>query len=422
MSALEVFGSMSQGDVVSWTTMITGYVQNGHANDAVKLFRQILLVDMKLDPIIITSVLAAIASLAALQQGKEIHGYTIRRGILANVFVGSALIDMYAKCGNVDIAQKVFYQLPEKNVVSWTAMIVGYGMHGLSGDAFTFFSQMQQAGIKPNHITFIGLLSACSHAGLVDKGRQYFDCMTKDYCIKPQIDHYACMIDILGRAGHLDEALRFLNMMPLEPGPAIWGSILGACRIYRNIKLGKLAAEHLFDLEPNNPGNYVLLSNIYASAGKWDDVKSVRKMMEDIGLEKRPGCSWIEVKNKVHAFTVGDQSHPQMDKIIAMLESLVGQIKGAGYVPETNFAMYDVEEEDKENTLCYHSEKLAIAFGLLNTCPHTRLRIIKNLRVCGDCHTAFKFISKIVEREIVVRDASRFHCFKDGVCSCGNYW
>lgn len=302
MSALEVFGSMSQGDVVSWTTMIAGYVQNGHANDAVKLFRQILLVDMKLDPIIITSVLAAIASLAALQQGKEIHGYTIRRGILANVFVGSALIDMYAKCGNVDIAQKVFYQLPEKNVVSWTAMIVGYGMHGLSGDAFTFFSQMQQAGIKPNHITFIGLLSACSHAGLVDKGRQYFDCMTKDYCIKPQIDHYACMIDILGRAGHLDEALRFLNMMPLEPGPAIWGSILGACRIYRNIKLGKLAAEHLFDLEPNNPGNYVLLSNIYTQSGRWDEAVQVRALMKDRELKKMPGCSWINVKNRVHAF------------------------------------------------------------------------------------------------------------------------
>jgi pentatricopeptide repeat protein len=334
---------MSQGDVVSWTTMIAGYAQNGHANDAVKLFRQMLLVDMKLDPVTITSVLPAVACLAALQQGKEIHGYTIRRGILANVFVGSALIDMYAKCGNIDIAHKVFYQLPERNVVSWTAMIVAYGMHGLCDDALICFSQMQQAGMKPNHITFIGVLSACSHAGLVDKGWQYFDCMTKDYCIKPQIDHYACMIDLLGRAGYLDEALHFLNRMPLEPGPVVWGSILGACRIYRNVKLGKLASEHLFDLEPNNPGNYVLMSNIYTESGRWDDAVQVRAMMKDRGLKKMPGCSWIEVNNNVHTFLAGDISHPESEKIYATLESLVGQMIKDGYVPKTCFSLQDMD-------------------------------------------------------------------------------
>jgi hypothetical protein len=230
------------------------------------------------------------------------------------------------------------------------------------------------------------------------------------------------MVDLLGRAGCLDEARGFIENMPIDPGPSVWGALLGACRIHCNVELGEHAAKHLFYFVPEDAGFYVLLSNIYATAGRWGDVVKVRTMMKDRGVKKPAGYSLIEVDNKVHAFIVGDRSHPQCQKIYAMLEILAGQMKAAGYVPNTNFALYDVEEELKEDILCIHSERLAIAFGLLNTSDGTPIRITKNLRVCGDCHTATKFISKIVKREIIVRDANRFHHFKEGLCSCGDYW
>jgi hypothetical protein len=230
------------------------------------------------------------------------------------------------------------------------------------------------------------------------------------------------MVDILGRAGYLEEAHDFINSMPIQPDATVWGSLLGACRNYMNIRLGELVAKHLLQSCSENAAHYVLMSNIYAAAGRWDDVAKVRKMMKDRGVEKNPGCSWIEINNKLYAFLAEDRAHPQMHKIYAKLDELFGQMKEAGYVPDTNFVLRNVEEEQKEYFLCYHSEKLAIAFGLINTSDRTPIRIAKNLRVCGDCHSAIKFISNIVERNIVVRDANRFHHFKDGLCSCGDFW
>eukprot|EP01018_Ginkgo_biloba_P030411 Gb_26159 [translate_table: standard] len=342
--AWEVFKRMSQRDVVSWTTMIAGYAHDGHANEALKLFHRMLLADVKPDPITITSVLPAIAYLVALQQGKEIHDYVIRNEFESNVFVSSALIDMYTKCGSVGFGRKIFDKMSQRNVVSWTAMIVGYGMHGHGDDALKLFSQMQMEGMKPNQITFIGVLSACSHAGLVDEGWQYFDSMSRDYGITPLMDHYACMVDLLGRAGHLHEAVDFIKKIPFKPGAVVWGALLSACRIHHNIELGELAAEQLFDIEPKNSGNYVLLSNIYAEAGRWDDVVKVRTLMKGRGLQKMPGCSWIEVKNSIHTFCVGDMSHPELEKIYAMLESLAGKMEEAGYVPNTRLVLHDVGE------------------------------------------------------------------------------
>jgi hypothetical protein len=230
------------------------------------------------------------------------------------------------------------------------------------------------------------------------------------------------MVDLLGRAGHLDEAQDFIQTMPIEPGARVWGALLGACRIYCNIDIAENVVKRLFELEPENPGCYIILSNIYAAAGKWDDVAKVRTMMKHRKLKKTPGYSLIEVNNRVHSFLVGDRSHPQSDEIYATLETLNRQMKAAGYMPNTNFVLHDVEEEVKEQMLYCHSEKLAIAFGLINTTPGTRIHISKNLRVCGDCHTATKFISKIVMREMTMRDINRFHHFKDGSCSCGDYW
>jgi pentatricopeptide repeat protein len=380
------------------------------------------LVDMKPNNVTIASVLPIIARLAMFQKGKEVHSFILRNGLETHVILGNALIDMYAKCGNIRLAQSVFDQMSAKDIISWTAIIAGHGMQGNGEQAVALFCQMQQSGMKPDHIAFVALLSACSHSGLVAEGWQYFHTMRKDYGIAPRMEHYACMVDLLGRAGCLDEAEEFIKKMPFEPSAAVWGTMLGACRIHSNIELGERVAECLFNLKPETAGYYVLMSNMYSAAGRWDDVAKVRKTMREQGLQKNPGCAWIEIKNKVYAFRVGDRSQPQSEAIYATLENLATQMKEEGYVPDTNFVLHDVEEEEKEYMLCGHSEKLAIIFGLINTCPGTPLRIIKNLRVCGDCHSATKVISKIVGREITVRDANRFHHFKDGLCSCGDYW
>eukprot|EP01018_Ginkgo_biloba_P018613 Gb_39440 [translate_table: standard] len=417
-----VFDKMHQRDLVSWNSMIVGYTQNGHAKEALVLYHQMQLASVRADPFTMVSVLHACAHLGALQQGKCIHNYIIRKGIELNVYVNTALLDLYAKCGSIEIARKVFDKMSTKDEAAWSAMIVGYGVNGLAEDALALFTQMQQTNTKPTDSTFIGVLSACIHAGLVDKGWQYFNCMSQDYGITPKLEHYTCMVDLLGRAGLLDEAHEFIKKMPLEPDAVVWGALLGACRIHSNTDLIEHVAECLSELEPENSGWYVLLSNIYAAAGRWDDVTRVRRMMKDRGVKKAPGCSLIEVNNKVHEFLVGDRSHPQSNKIYAMLESLTSKMKEAGYVPDTNFVLHNLEEEVKENVLGSHSEKLAIAFGLISTGPGTPIRIMKNLRVCGDCHSATKLISKIANREIIVRDAIRFHHFKDGLCSCGDYW
>eukprot|EP01018_Ginkgo_biloba_P021784 Gb_10478 [translate_table: standard] len=420
--ARQLFDKMSKKDTVSWNAIIGAYVQSGHASNALMFFHQMQLANVTADLITIVSLLPACTHLAALQQGKSIHSYIIRSGFESDIVTGTALIDMYAKCGSIDIAQKVFDKMSKRNVISWSAMIDGYGMHGHGKDALELFSKMQQTGIKPDHITFLSVLSACSHAGLVDEGWQYFTHMIQDYCITPTVEHYACMVDLLGRAGRLDEAQDTIKNMPLEPGVSVWGALLGACRIHCNIALAEHVAEHLFYLDPGNAGCYVLLSNIYAAAGRWNDVLKVRTMMKERGLKKTPGCSLIEVNNRVHAFFVGDKSHSQSEKIYATLEILSGQMQEAGYMPNINFVLHDVEEEVKEHMLGSHSEKLAIAFGVINTNPRSPIRITKNLRVCDDCHNATKFISKIVRREIIVRDANRFHHFSDGLCSCKDYW
>jgi pentatricopeptide repeat protein len=402
--------------------MIAGYTQNGLANEALSIFHEMQLSGTKPNAVTMVSVVLACARLAALQQGKCFHAYIIKCVFDLNVVLETTLIDMYAKCGKVEIARQMFDNISRKNVVSWTAMIGGYAMHGLAEDAHALFIQMVQVGMKPDHITFTHILYACTHAGLVEEGWKYFNCMKQDYSITPRVDHYACMVDLLGRAGHLDEAQELIKHMPLEPNAGVWGALLGVCRTHGNIELAKHVAERLFELEPEDAGNYVLLSNIYAAAGRWDDAAKVRTMMKSKGLKKTPGCSLIEVNKKVHSFLVGDQLHPQSEQIYAVLENLKMQMKEAGYVPDTNFVLHNVEEEVKEHMLHSHSEKLAIAFGLINTSPGTPIHITKNLRVCGDCHRATKFISKIVRREIIVRDSNHFHHFKEGLCSCRDYW
>jgi pentatricopeptide repeat protein len=411
-----------QPDVITWNGMIAAYVQNGHGYEALKFFRQMQLAHIKPNSITITSLLPACTPIAALEQGQEIHCYAVRFGFESDLFVMNALIDMYAKCGNLEDACQVFKKSSQRDVVSWNAILVGHAIHGHIDDALNLFNQMQQEGMNPDHVTFVGLLSACDNAGRVNEGWQYFNSMCHEFHLIPHVEHYACMVNLLGRAGNLDEAYALIKEMSFEPNATLLGILLGACRSHHNVELGEHIARVLFELEPENVGNYVLMSNIYARAGRWADVAWVRNMMKDKELKKMPGCSWIVAKSRAHVFNAGDSSHPQIEQILTMLESLAGKIKQAGYVPDTKFVLHDVEEEEKEHVLCGHSERLAIAFGLINTCPATPIRIIKNLRVCGDCHTATKLISKIVDREIIIRDSNRFHHVSNGLCSCHDYW
>jgi pentatricopeptide repeat protein len=361
--ALDLFQHMPERNLFSWNAMIAGYAQNGPFNEALKFFRQMQLTSVKPSLVTLASVISACANMVALREGEEIHEDIIRSGCMSDVFLGSSLIDMYAKCGSIDDACKVFSRIPRQDTISWTAMIIGYAMHGSGKDAVHLFEQMQHSGTKPDHVTFLGVLSACCHAGLVDDGWQYFNCMSEDYHMAPAVEHYCCMVDLLGRAGHLDEARDFINKMPITPDAAVWASLLGACRIHSNTMLAEEVAQRLLETDPQNAAHYVLLSNIYASVGRWDGLKKVRTLMQERGVMKMPGCSWIEVNNKVHTFVVGDKSHSQTEIIYAKLETLYGQMKELGYVPDMNFVLHDVEEEQKEDMLYCHSEKLAIAFG-----------------------------------------------------------
>eukprot|EP01018_Ginkgo_biloba_P029528 Gb_22668 [translate_table: standard] len=421
-NALRVFEKMSKRNVVSWNAMIAGYRHNGRVEQALQLFYQMQRGGIKPTEVTFASVLRACASLTAMEQGKRVHNHIIKTGFEVNVFVGSALVYMYAKCGSIKDARHVFDKTPAQNVVTWNALIAGYAQNGNGKEALQLFEQMQLKNIRPNHITFVSVLFACSHAGLLDDGQHYFHSMSRDHGITPAVEHYACMIDLLGRAGRLDDAESLIYKMSVNPGAFVWRTLLGACTIRGDMERGKRAVEHVLELEPQDSATYVLLSNIYAAAGRWDDVAKVRKMMKNNGVIKERACSWIEVKDKVHTFVVRDRSHPQTEKIYAKLAELTRLIKEAGYVPDINGVLYDVENERKEHLLLHHSEKLAIAFGLISTAWGAPIRIAKNLRVCDDCHTFAKYISKILARELIVRDANRFHHFEDGICSWRDYW
>ncbi|XP_057843541.2 putative pentatricopeptide repeat-containing protein At3g23330 [Cryptomeria japonica] len=417
-----LFHELPQRDVVSWTAIIGGYAQNGLVDEALKFFKKMQLVDVRPNSSTFASILPACAKFGVFEQGMEIHQKTTEHGFLSDSVIVTALVDMYAKCGRIRKARQLFDKTHHPNVSAWNAMIAGYAMHGYSNNALKLFELMNNSGTSPDHVSFICILFACSHAGLVDDACKCFNCMADSYCTMPTMDHYICMVDLLGRARYIEEALNFIIKMPIKPDVIVWMCLLGACRSHKNIELEEFVSTLLFELDPKNASPYVLLSNTYAEVGRWDDVQRIRKFMKESGIRKTTGCSWIEVHKMIHVFSVGDRSHPQTRMIYLRLEKLYLEMKAVGYIPDTRSVLNDVEEEEKEALICHHSEKLAIAFGLLNTPPGTTIRVVKNLRVCSDCHTATKYISKIIDREIVVRDAQRFHHFKRGQCSCGDYW
>ncbi|KAH7428944.1 hypothetical protein KP509_09G024000 [Ceratopteris richardii] len=417
-----VFHKLSQRDVVSWNCIISSFASHGQYNRALYTFVQMSKEEMDSNDVTFISILQIFSDLAAPIPGRNTHSYIIETSYESYPVVSTALVTMYGKCGSLEDAEWVFYNTCRRDVISWSALIAAHAYHGHGKDVVRLFEMMKKEGIKPDEVTFVSLLSSCSHSGLIDEASRHFRSMKEDQGLSRTMEHYACMVDLHGRIGQLEEAEKLIYEMPFPPNHVIWEIFLAACRVHRDMKRGRVAAEQVLQLAPDKSAPYVLLSNLYASEGKWEEELRIRKLMIERGVKKQVGCSSVEVGNVLHRFIVRDRSHPRTEEIYAELERLHLEMKAEGYIPETNLVLHDVEEELKEQLLSHHSEKLAIAFGLISTSQEAPLHIVKNLRICSDCHTAAKYISKIREREIIMRDYNRFHRFKNGLCSCGDYW
>nr|GMC92596.1 pentatricopeptide repeat-containing protein At2g03880, mitochondrial [Ipomoea batatas] len=419
-SALDVFNEMKTHDRVVWNSIIGGFAQNSDGYEALTLYIKMKRAGFPADQSTLTSGLRACTSLSLLEVGRQLHVQILKFD--QDLILHNALLDMYCKCGSVDDANRTFTRMVEKDVISWSTMIMGLAQNGFSKKALELFEEMKSSGMKPNYITVLGVLFACSHAGLVEDGQYYFRSMKTLFGIDPRREHYGCMVDLLGRAGKLDEAVKLIHEMECEPDAVTWRTLLGACRLHRNMDLAEYAVKQILKLDPSDAGTYILLSNIYARTQKWEEASNVRRAMSNKGVKKEPGCSWIEVNKQIHAFILGDKSHPQINEIGKELNHIITRLKEVGYVPDTNFVLQDLEGEQMEDSLLYHSEKLAIAFGIMSLPREKTIRIRKNLRICGDCHLFAKLLTKVEHRTIVIRDPIRYHHFQEGICSCSDYW
>ncbi|KAJ8635829.1 hypothetical protein MRB53_010096 [Persea americana] len=422
--AMELFRKMEMEGIerstASWNSLIAGSLQNGHENKALQIFRQMQSVSMRPNSVTILSVLPACANLLAAMKVKEIHGFVLHNGLNLEVSILNLLVDTYSKSGDIGSAQSVFNVVTSKDLVSWNSLLSGYALHGQSQMVIELFDVMKRVGVKPNHKTITYMISAYGLIGMVNEGKKLFSSITEEYQIPPSLEHYAAMVGLLGRTGRLEEVTDFIETMPVEPDYAVWDALLTACRINGNISLATFAAENLMKLEPGNSIIHRLLLQIYALSGRYEDVSRMSKHMNRNRNSNLPGCTWTEVKNTVYAFSTGDLSMPDSTVIYAWLDSMEEEMKvRAKDFPDIQLYF---EEEDEEEIVGIHSEKLAIAFNLIGTPAFQSMRIIKNLRMCTSCHRIAKFISGITGREIFLKDSKCLHHFKNGQCSCKDYW
>lgn len=425
----QIFEGIPEPDLVLWNTMISGYSNHKDlSEEALYCFREMQVSGHRPDDCSFVCVLSACANLASPSQGKQIHSLTIKVHIPSNrIAVNNALLSMYSRCGNLHDARALFNQMGQHNSVSFNSMISGYAQHGLGLESLTLFEQMLESHVPLSSITFVSVLSACAHCGKVEEGQKYFKMMTEDFRIEPEVEHFSCMIDLFGRAGKLKEAERTIEGMPCNAGSIGWGSLLRACITHNNIEMAEKAAKQCLLLDSSNAVPYVMLAHVYSNAGRWEEVANTRKLLRDKRLKKKPGCSWIELDRRVHVFVADDTSHPLIKEVYDFWEKMSKKLGQAGYMPlphqPYNFAGDDgMGVQEKDTTRRYHSEKLAVAFGLISTKQGVAILVMKNLRICEDCHSAIKAISAITEREITVRDCYRFHSFEKGICSCGDFW
>ncbi|CAM8912057.1 unnamed protein product [Rhodiola kirilowii] len=420
--AHRAFDESLDKNVVICTALLTGYGLNSEHENALKVFCSMMKMGVLPNQSSFTSALNSCCELESHDKGRIVHSAAIKLGFETDAFIGNSLVVMYSKCGHFSSSVYAFEGIKAKNLVSWNSIIVGCAQHGFGMWTLIYFSRMIRAKVKPDEITFTGLLSACSHSGMIHKGRLVFKYFSLLESVTVTLEHFSLMVTILARCGNLGEAEEFIANMPLEPNAAVWLALLSACSAQSNIEVAERAANHIFELHPHYSATYTLLSNLYASANRWPDVSRIRSLMKHKGIVKQPGCSWVVHKGTKHMFISGDKSHPLTDQIYHKLNSLHLKLREMGYQPDSKYALHDVELEQKETMLNFHSERLAIAFALLCSSEGSAIIVMKNLRICGDCHFAVKLIAKVVNREIVVRDCSRFHHFRDGFCSCGDYW
>ncbi|KAI3672655.1 hypothetical protein L6452_38752 [Arctium lappa] len=422
--AKKLFDGLEKVSLVTWNAMIAGHAQmmdvaenslvaSRNGIEALDMFLRLQRSGLKPDLFTISSALTVCSNLLALEQGEQIHAQTIKTGFLSEVVVGTALVNMYNKCGSINKASKAFVEMPSRTLISWTSMITAFAQHGLSQNALDLFDDMRLAGDRPNKVTFVGILAACSHAGMVDEGLTYFDMMKNEFKINPIMDHYGCIIDMFVRLGRLEEAFDFIKKMEFEPNEFIWSLLVAGCRSHGNLELAFYAAEKLLNLNPKDPEIYIMLLNMYVSAERWKDASRLRKAMKDEKLMKLKDWSWISNKDKVYSFKPDDKSCTHHQQVHILLRDLLEKSRNL----ENSV---NEEMEDKEARV-HHSEKFAVVFGLLKIQKPAAIRVVKSTIMCGECHNFVKFVSVLSKREIMVRDSKRLHRFVDGKCSCGDF-
>lgn len=412
--ARQCFDTMPERNVITWNSMLSTYFQHGFTEEGMKLYVRMRRKAVKPDWVTFATSIRACADLATVKLGTQVISHAMKFGLSLDVTVANSIVTMYSRCGLIKEAQKVFDSIHVKGLISWNSMMAAFAKNGIGKKVIETFEDMLRTGCKPDHISYVAVLSGCSHMGLVAEGKHYYDSMTRVFGISPTNEHFACMVDLLGRAGLLDQAKNLIDGMPFKPNATVWSALLGACRIHHDSRLAETAMKKLMELNVEDSGGYVLLANIYAELGELENVADMRKLMKVKGIQKSPGCSWIEVDNGVHVFTVDDTSHPQIKDIYIKLEEMMKKVEDTGrYVGVVSSA---------HRSKKYHSEKLAFAFGLLSLPSWMPIYVMKNLRVCNDCHLVIKLLSLVTSRELIMRDRYRFHHFKDGFCSCEDFW
>uniref|UniRef100_A0A5B6YZH4 DYW domain-containing protein n=1 Tax=Davidia involucrata TaxID=16924 RepID=A0A5B6YZH4_DAVIN len=390
-----------------------GFCNEGKLKEAVEVLELLEKQHIPVDLPRYLTLMKACGDSKALQEAKSVHDHLMRSVYPLQVSTYNKILKMYAKCDSMDDAYMVFQKMPQRNLTSWDTMISWHANNGLGEDAIELFTKFKEAGLRPDGQMFIGVFSACKVLGDINEGMMHFESMSKNYGIFPSMEHYVSVVDMLGSTGYLDEALEFIEKMPMEPSVDVWETLMNLCRVHGNMELGDRYAELVELLDPSRLNEQSKAGLIPVKAS--DILKEKEK-------KKLAGQSLLEVRSKLLEYRAGDTSHPGSDKIYALLRGMKEQMKEAGYVPETKFVLHDIDQEGKEEALLAHSERLAVAQALISSPARSPIRIIKNLRVCGDCHNALKIIAKLVGREFIIRDAKRYHHFKDGLCSCRDYW
>ncbi|KAG9449442.1 hypothetical protein H6P81_009407 [Aristolochia fimbriata] len=400
VDARKMFDEMPEKNVVSWSGLIYGYSQVGEDEEALRLFKQAIVANLEVNDFTFSSVVRVCGHLTLLELGSQIHSLCIKTSFDSSCFVGSALVSLYSKCGLIRQCYRVFEEMPDRNLGAWNSMIIACAQHAHTKQAFEIFSEMNLKGHKPNFITFLSVLYACSHAGLVKEGEMYFK-MMREYGIEAGPQHYACMVDLFGRAGKIPEAVDLISKMPVEPTESVWGALLTGCRIHGDTETAVLAADKLLELGSMTSGMHMLLSNAYAAAGKWVEAARARKAMRDLGVRKETGLSWVEEGNRVHTFASNDRSHPMTEEIYRKLEELKEKMEKEGYVADTSFVLRDLGSQEKKQVIGYHSERLAVAFALLTFPPGRPIRVMKNLRQNGGLRSSSLDEQHTIERTLV---------------------